>query len=62
MGYLERSYGIRIVSIAGQKLAEVMFWWNPEIDQKGPNYDTLFVKFLNYPLGPGATLYTKSND
>ena len=49
MGYLEWSNEIRIVSISGQRLAEVMFYWSnfggPEIDQKGRSYDTFFVKF-----------------
>ena len=28
MGYLEWSNEVRIVSISGQKLAEVMFYWS----------------------------------
>ena len=69
MGYLEWSNEIRIVSISGQKLAEVMFllmkiWWSPEINQRGQNHDTFFVKFETTPwtVPHCWTLYAESND
>ena len=54
MGYLEWSNEIRIVSISGQKLAEVMFYWSKfggvlKLIKKAKNYDTFFVKFETTP-------------
>ena len=37
--------------------------WNPEIDQKGQNYDTFLVKFETTLDGATLlTVYTESND
>ena len=64
MGYLEWSNEIRIVSISGQKVGWrnvllIQIWWNPEIDQKGQNYDTFFVKFETTPwMVPHCYSYT----
>ena len=60
MGYLEWRNEIRIVSISGQKLAEVMFYWSKfggihKLIKKSQNYDTFFVRFETTPwtvLGP----------
>ena len=56
MGYLEWSNEICIVSISGQKLAEVMFYWSKfggilKLIKKSQNYDydTFFVKFETTP-------------
>ena len=42
----------------------IQIWWNPEIDQKGQNYDTFFVEFETTPwtVPHSLTLYTESND
>ena len=64
MGYLEWSNEICIVSISGQKLAEVMFYWSKfgGILKLIKKAKTMIV--WNYPLDGATllTLYTKSDD
>ena len=64
MGYLEWSNEMRIVSISGQKLAEVMFYWSKFGRVLKLIKKAFLCKVWNYPLD-GATLlklYTESDD
>ena len=67
MGYVEWSNEIRIVSISGQKLAEVMFYWSKiggvlKLIKKAKTM--ILCKVWNYPLDGATllTLYTESDD
>ena len=46
MGYLEWSNEKKV---SWSNVLLIQIWWNPEIDQKGQNNDTFFVKFETTP-------------